>query len=499
MVAVSRCLGPLALLLAGAEGGRITRKRGSESTKFIAGVPVLNYHTAYGGARQRKGESTASFGELEEAEQEWVVMLQPGTSDAQIKSMCKASKNGCNLAGHPHGGVPFIELRGSERDLESVLKSGNGAAKYVEPDSLVYMIPEIEADVQAATWGLNRVGADQRGRAGAGATVFVLDTGVRSTHTEFGNRAASALDMTSGSPVECGGDLGCANDAQGHGTHCAGTAAGETYGVAPAANVRAVKVLGDNGSGSWSWSYSALDWLATSQVRPAVASMSLGGSGTQQAMADAVDAAVNAGVTVVVAGGNSNSDACYFSPAFVPSAITVGSTTSLDARSSFSNYGACTDIWAPGSSVLSAGHTCDSCSATFSGTSMACPHVSGGAALVLEANPSMKSSAVLQELLGNAVMNALSGLRAGDTNALLYVGEGGAPPTPTVGPTPAPPPSVCPSATSTGPDSDGDCRCNTGLTCYEDGSAGCTFSYTATWGFKSTRWFLPSCSGCACL
>merc|ERR1719480_168265 len=192
--------------------------------------------------------------------------------------MCSMNKAGCNLVGHPHGGVPFLELRANERDLESVLGASNGAAKYVEPDSEVYMIPEIEADVQAATWGLNRVGADQRGRAGSGSTVFVLDTGVRVTHNEFNNRAAaSALDLTSGSPVECNGDLGCAADAQGHGTHCAGTAAGETYGVAPAANVRAVKVLGDNGSGSWSWSYSALDWLATSQTRPAVASMSLGG------------------------------------------------------------------------------------------------------------------------------------------------------------------------------------------------------------------------------
>merc|ERR1719213_1443402 len=111
--------------------------------------------------------------------------------------------------------------------------------------------------------------------------------------------------------------------------------------------------------------------------------MSLGGQGTSQAMADSLGAAVNAGVTVVVAGGNSNSDACGFSPAFVPSAITVGSTTSLDQRSSFSNYGSCTDIWAPGSSVKSAAHTLDTGSATFSGTSMACPHVSGGAAIVL--------------------------------------------------------------------------------------------------------------------
>merc|ERR1712186_254327 len=150
---------------------------------------------------------------------------------------------------------------------------------------------------------------------------------------------------------------------------------------------------------------------ARSSIRPAIASMSLGGSGTQQAMKDAVDAATNAGVSVIVAGGNSNSDACRFSPAFVPSAITVGSTTSTDARSSFSNYGSCTNIWAPGSSVLSASHTSDTGSRSLSGTSMACPHVSGGAALVLEANPSKKSSAVLQELLGTAVRDVLTGLR----------------------------------------------------------------------------------------
>merc|ERR1712088_265416 len=116
---------------------------------------------------------------------------------------------------------------------------------------------------------------------------------------------------------------------------------------------RSVKVLSDQGSGSWSWSYEALDWLATSSVRPAIASMSLGGGGVISGMRDAVNAAVNAGVVVVVAGGNDNSDACGFSPAFVPSAITVGSTTNADRRSSFSNYGRCTDIWAPGSDVKS--------------------------------------------------------------------------------------------------------------------------------------------------
>merc|ERR1719476_944376 len=274
--------------------------------------------------------------------------------------------------------------------------------------------------MEAATWGLNRVGADSRARTGTGVTIYVQDTGVRISHQDFGGRAFSALDVTSGSPVECNGDASCAADRQSHGTHCAGSAAGETYGVASTAAVGAVKTLSDRGSGARSWQYTAIDWVTVNGARPAVISMSLGGRGSDPGYSTVIDAAVENGVTVVVAAGNSNSDACNFSPAFAANAITVGSTTSNDARSSFSNYGPCTNIWAPGSSVLSAGVSCDTCSATFSGTSMACPHVSGGAALVLELNPTMKSSAVLQELLGTAVTNVITGLRAGDTNALLY-------------------------------------------------------------------------------
>merc|ERR1712113_1259971 len=207
-----------------------------------------------------------------------------------------------------------------------------------------------------------------------------------------------------------------AADVQGHGTHCAGTAAGTVYGVAPSAQVRSVKVLSDQGSGAWSWSYQALDWLATSSVRPAVASMSLGGNGVVAGMRDAVDAAVSAGVVVSVAAGNSNADACGFSPAYVPSAITVGSTTSTDARSSFSCYGTCVDIWAPGSNVVSASHTSDTGTTSLSGTSMSCPHVSGAAALVLEADPSKKASAVLQDLIDTSYRYVLSGLKVDDIN-----------------------------------------------------------------------------------
>merc|ERR1719412_655060 len=440
MIALSRCLGSLAVLLLGVKGARVARNRDATKdkdvrTKFIAGVPVLNYHTAY------DGESSlgASDGELAG---EWVVVVKAGTTDAQMQSLCKTAPNGCNLVGHPQGGVPFLEMRGTESDLERLVQSANGLIDFIEPDQTVHMIPEIEStNPEASTWGLNRIGADARGRTGAGATVFVLDTGVRSTHQEFGGRAASALDMSSGSLVECNGDLNCAADNQGHGTHCAGTAAGETFGVAPSAAVRSIKVLSDQGSGSWSWSYYALDWLATDSTRPAVASMSLGGQGTQQAMKDAVDAAVSSGVAVVVAAGNDNSDACGFSPAFVPSAITVGSMDSRDARSSFSNYGRCVDIWAPGSSVLSAGHTSDSATKTLSGTSMACPHVSGGAALLLGSG-SASPQGVINQLLNNAERNALSGLQSGDTNALLQVGGGvpSPPPPPSPNPTPTPPP-----------------------------------------------------------
>jgi len=234
--------------------------------------------------------------------------------------------------------------------------------------------------------------------------------------------------------------LSCALDRQGHGTHCAGTAAGTTYGVAPEASVRAVKTLSDAGSGQLSWQIAGIDWVTVQGARPAILSMSLGAGGVYQSFVAAIDAAVDAGVVVVVAGGNENMDACRVSPAFVESAITVGSTTSLDQRSYFSNYGSCTNLWAPGSDILSAWTGSDDATRTISGTSMACPHVSGAAALILSADGTKRAPEVLQQLLDDAFLNVLSDLRSGDTNALLCVAEGGAPPTPTPQPTPVPPP-----------------------------------------------------------
>jgi len=350
-----------------------------------------------------------------DVEDEWIVVTKPQVSDAQIEAMCGISKNGCNLLGRPsQGGVPFFEMRGTETDLEEVLRSAPGDVEFVELDQTVHAIPELDADDSVQSlWGLSRVGAYERTSTGSGVSVFILDTGIRHSHRDFGGRAISGIDYT--------GSSSGTGDVQGHGTHCAGSAAGTQYGVAPGAALVSVKVLSDQGSGQYSWITGGLDWVARNSARSKVASMSLGGPGTNSAMRTAVDAATRAGVSVVVAGGNDNSDSCNFSPAFVPSAITVGSTDSNDRRSSFSNYGRCTNIWAPGSSILSAGHTSNSATRTLSGTSMACPHVSGGAALVLQRNPSWTPSRVLGQLQSVAFANVLSGLFSSDTNRLLNV------------------------------------------------------------------------------
>merc|ERR1740139_749325 len=154
--------------------------------------------------------------------------------------------------------------------------------EFAEPDGMIYLDPEESVEAaQSRSWGLDRVDAPNRFTTGEGAHIYVLDTGIRVSHTDFGNRASTAFDLTSGTLRECNGEADCANDHSGHGTHCAGTAGGTEFGVAIGAKIYAGKVLSDQGSGSWSWSYEALDWLATKANNPAISSMSLGGSGTQ--------------------------------------------------------------------------------------------------------------------------------------------------------------------------------------------------------------------------
>jgi len=416
-MAFTRLLVSFAAVSTIAEGARISKKRQSSKqpeTKFIAGVPVTNYQLAY--------TSETSFAEVDgvQPKQDWTVVVDTVTSDEEIHSLCQLGE--CKGEGHPsEGGVPFFEVRATEEELEKLIQTSNGAVKFVEPDSAVSLYP-VEVKPQAATWGLNRIRHSQRRASGRGVDVYILDTGIRTSHNEFRGRAEPTLDMTQGRREVCSRfSSTCARDRQGHGTHCAGTAAGARYGVAPAARLRAVKVLGDNGSGQFSWAIEALDYIATRGGRSRVASMSLGAATVVQAMRAAVDAAVGVGVIVVVAAGNDNHDACRNSPAFVSSALTIGSTDSRDRRSGFSNFGRCVNLWAPGSGVLSAFSSSDSATRTLSGTSMACPHVSGAAALILERNPRYNTHQVHQRIRSVTENGVIQGLKPGDTNRFLRV------------------------------------------------------------------------------
>merc|ERR1719330_227523 len=311
----------------------------------------------------------------------------------------------------------------------------NSIITSVENDG-VFMDDEIsESEVTAAPWGVTRVGAGAPGRTGAGVNIYVLDSGVRVSHQDFGGRAIPTLSAERLPPLECNGDPSCAVDDRGHGSHCAGSAGGSTFGVAPRSTIRAM----DRGS-SYADAYASMDWVAVNNIRPAVLTMSFGSGGQAARSEAAVDAVVNQGVTVTVAGGNSNGDACAFTFAYVPSAISVGSSTSTDARSSFSNYGACITIFAPGSSITSAHYTSDTGTSTKSGTSMAAPHVAGGAAVILASEPSLSPAKVKERLVEMAEVDVLTGVN-GSPNLLLNVREPyTGPPTPAP-PTPAPPPS----------------------------------------------------------
>jgi len=299
----------------------------------------------------------------------------------------------------------------SETDAEAMAQDYR--VLFVEEDGIM----TADATQSNPPWGLDRI--DQRNLplnatynsnwTGSGVRVYIIDTGIRTTHNQFGGRASNVFDAFGGNGADCNG----------HGTHVAGTVGGSTYGVAKSALLRGVRVLDCNGSGATSGVIAGVDWVRQNHIAPAVANMSLGG-GISTALDTAVNNLSNAGVTIAVAAGNSNANACNSSPARAANAITTGSTTTTDARSSFSNFGTCLDIFAPGSGILSAWYTSNTATATLSGTSMASPHVAGVAALYKQANPSASATTIRNAIVNDATTNVVTNAGTGSPNRLVY-------------------------------------------------------------------------------
>ena len=335
------------------------------------------------------------------------------------------------LVGQLGGTVHFryaSAIKGFAATLPAAAIAGlqrNPHVSFIEPDGIVTVSGS--GSDPSATWGLDRVdqrnlplsGSYQWTHDGTGVTAYIIDTGIRPTHNEFGGRASIGADFI--------GDGRNGIDCHGHGTHVAGTVGGAEYGIARATTLVAVRVLNCAGSGSNGGVIAGIDWVRTNAAKPAVANMSLGG-GFSSALNLAVKNAVDAGVVFVVAAGNNNANACNASPAAEPTALTVGATISSDARASYSNFGTCVDLFAPGSSITSAWNTTNTATNTISGTSMASPHVAGVAALYLSANPNASPAAVESAIEGGATPNKVTNPGTGSPNLLLYSLITGTPP-----------------------------------------------------------------------
>jgi subtilisin family serine protease len=409
-------------------GARVRRSSSGVSahaeTTLISSVPVLNYHKAKTG------------------QQEWIVLFDEGTKQAALEEFC-GKQGHCQQMGHPEaGGVPFVEIRAAEADLGAQFdlaeKSGL-KVKFAEPNAMEPLIgigdviyAEDEDPVTIANdarrWGVRRVGGDTAPTKGKGVHMYVVDSGVRTTHRDFGGRAITTVDAAGDSLVECRGDRNCAQDTNGHGTHCAAIAGGSTRGIATECYVHAVKIAFD-GETTWSKTIAAFDWIAGLGQRPAVVTASIGGSGTWNSVQVASDALVMAGITVLTSAGNHGDDACGYTPANVPSVISVGATTPADRPAGFSNFGSCVDIWAPGQGIWAASHSSDRGEMSRGGTSMACPAVAGAVAILLEENPSMNPAQLRQTLVDRALVDFIPQMKADDdSNLMAWVGTGEVPP-----------------------------------------------------------------------
>ncbi len=372
----------------------------AEPTQPTRGTPAVDPADALMRAQQPGGDTIPGA---------FIVVFNDRVLPAQASARA-AAKVGQARVKHAYANV----IQGFAADLSdaevAALRADPDVA-YVEPDQ-VYRATTTQS---GATWGIDRI--DQRSRPLSGTytytatasavRAYIIDTGIYTSHSQFGGRASNVYDAFGGNGQDCNG----------HGTHVAGTVGSATYGVAKAVMLRGVRVLNCSGSGSTSGIISALDWVRTNHIKPAVANMSLGG-GYSSSLNTAVNNLAAAGVFIAVAAGNENQDACNVSPASAANATTVAASTSSDAKASYSNWGGCVDLYAPGSSITST--WLNGGTNTISGTSMASPHVAGVAALYKATYGDASYSTIRSWLTTNATASVITGNVSGTPNRLLY-------------------------------------------------------------------------------
>jgi subtilisin family serine protease len=378
-------------------------------TSVVAAALATAFATLAGPAHAAEG-TILGVGARDAVPGSYIVLLEAHGDARQV-----ASEFGGRI-GYEYKALHGFSVKLSEQQAKRL--AADPDVKSVEQNRTVTVAA---TQTNPPSWGLDRI--DQRSlplsssytysTTASNVNVYVLDTGVRATHQTFGGRVRQGYDFVDNDTN--------ADDGYGHGTHVAGTIAGSQYGVAKGAAIYPVRVLDSRGSGTTAQVVAGINWITQNAVRPAVANASLGGS-TSTSIDNAVRSSVAAGVTWVVAAGNSNTNASSFSPARVTQAITVGATTSTDARASYSNYGAVVDLFAPGSGITSAWRTSDTATYRGDGTSFASPHVAGAAALYLSANTTATPAQVESSLVGRATTGVVGNPGSGSPNRLLYTG-----------------------------------------------------------------------------